>query len=475
MQIIPFFLHIFQIKFISLSQRYGKFQYKTSIVESFTMKEIPFESLALLGMTKEKVLSLDKQNLVRLMSGQRTDVLRFDFYRGGRRFLMDGKLFLKREPDSSVKALIVPVRKQIKNDFNLTGSEMIKLYTGALINKNIDGQRYLLQLDRETNEVVRARTSGIKLPFDMDSKDRERLLTGKSIQIRTETGNRSVKLDLLDERRFAFDGETRRLRYVGLYFTESDLSPDDRIKYNLKEQDVQRLLDGYKTGPVELDGHGAKGKIGLVRNEDKSVSVQVYPVRNELNNDLHLEPQQMERLKRGETVSAEIGGKIYVCQLDRETNDLLRMQKENLIPEIIRGYNLKDSDRERLLSGQSITFSDVRTGEPVTARLDLNHVRGIDIKDDANKLKVLYLAGRNAGEALDRQVPVKLERDRFIARNNLDKNNLSNTARAAFDERQKFNFDYYNPGVMSYIQTDRNRGEFMVFCRQQSQAYSLKV
>jgi hypothetical protein len=446
-------------------------------MDSFTIEEMPFETLTLLGMTREKVLNLDKQNLIRLMSGQRTDVLRFDIYHNGKRYIMDGKLLLQRNADNAVSAHIVPVRQSIKNDYNLTTDEQTKLYTGKLINKNMDGQRYILQLDRETNEVLRARTAHIKLPFDIDARDRERLLTGKSIKVQDETGRQhNIRLDLLNDRKFSYDSEQQQLRYVGTFFTKTDLNPDDIKKYHLKEADIQRLLDGHKTNLINLnDDSGVQGKLGLKRNEDQTASLEVYPVKNEINNDIALQPDQIEKLKRGELVHSEIGGKRFLVQLDRETNDLVIAQKENVVPDVIRGYELKNDDKERLVNGQSIHFSDPRTGETVSAKMNLNHVRGVELKDDTDKLRALYMAGDKAAEMLERQISNKAERDKFLSRNNLNKNDLSNFARAAFDERQKFYFDYHNPGVTAYIQTDRNRVEFLMFSRQQTTSVGMKL
>jgi hypothetical protein len=446
-------------------------------MECFLMNELPYDYLNSLGMTKERLLKLDKKNLTHLLAGQRTDVLRFDFYHNNKRHIVDGKLLLQRQADRSVQVAVIPVRKNLQNDYNLSNDEQIKLYAGKLINKNINGQRYILQLDRETNEVLRAKTANIKLPFNMDANDRERLLTGKSIKIQAETGEQyTIKLDLLNDRRFTYEGEKQQLRYVGAFFTQSDLSPENIKKYDLKEADIQRLLDGYKTELIDLkDANGVKGKLQLQRNDDKTASIQVYPVKNEINNDIKLQPDQIERLKRGELVSSEIGGKMYLVQLDKETNDLIRMQKDNVVPDIVRGYDLKDDEKQRLLNGQSIHFADPRTGETVSVKIDLNHVRGIEIKDDTNKLRALYTAGAKAGEMLGRQTKNKLERESFLKRNNLDKKDLSNSARAAFDERQKFFFDYHNPGVTAYIQTDRNRMEFLAFSKRQSVSSAIKI
>jgi hypothetical protein len=276
--------------------------------------------------------------------------LRFDFHQDGKRYIVDGKLFLQRNPDHSVSASVVPVRKSLQNDYNLTPAEQIKLYVGKLINKNIDGQRYLLQFDRETNEILRTKTANIKLPFDIDVRDRERILTGKRIKVQTETGQHNIRLDLLNDRRFSYDGEQQQVRYVGSFFAKTDLNPDDIKKYNLKEADIQRLLDGYKTNLIDLDDV-VRGKLRLRRNEDKTTSLEVYPVKNEINNDISLRPEQIEKLKRGKLVSSETGGKMFLVQLDKETNDLMRVQTDNVLPDVMRRHELKESEKQRLMNG----------------------------------------------------------------------------------------------------------------------------
>ena len=443
-------------------------------MENFSINEVPYDYLSTIGVNKGSLLKLDNLNLTRLLTGQRTDIMRFDFYQNSKRYIMDGKLLLQRNADNSVSVNVVPVRKSIKNDYNLTNDEQIKLYAGKIINKNINGQRHILQLDRETNEVLRAKTANIKIPFDIDNRDRERLLTGKSIDVHDETGRQhKIQLDLLNERRFSYNGEQQQLRYVGSFFAKTDLTPEMIKRYNLNESNIQRLLDGYKTDLIDLE-NGEKGKLGLKRNEDKTASLQVYPVKNEINNDIALRPDQIEKLKRGELVSSEIDGKMFLVQLDKETNDLIKEQIDKVVPDVIRGYNLKEDEKHRLIIGQSINFVDPRTGETISARIDLNHIRRVELKDDTNKLRTLYSAGIKANEMLD-QIPNKFERDKFLSRNNLDKNNLSNSARAAFDERQKFYFDYHNPSVTAYIQTDRNRHEALLFSQQQSATIARKI
>jgi len=442
-------------------------------MDNFSLNQLPFPTLEMVGMTKDKILSLDKHNLKRLFTGKRTDVMRFDFYTNGRRIIFDGKLLLQQNGDK-IQASIVPVRKQIQNDFDLDNNELIKLYTGKLINKNIDGQRHLLQLDRDTNEIIRAKTAHIRFPFDVGKKDREKLLNGKSVDIQTSEGIRKVRIDLLNDRGFSFDGEISRIRYFGTHFNETDLQTVNIEQFNLNEYEKQRLMDGFNTGLVELPD-GSKAKIGLDRADDKTVFMQIYPVKNEINNDIHLNQQQLEKLKLGETVVTELNGKLFLCQLDKETNELLRREMEHVVPDVIRGISLKQEDKDRLVNGQSITLINNQTGEYLTARIELNHKQGIELKDDISKLKILYNAGENVNRELEKLFPNRIERDKFLGRNNLQHSDLANSARAAFDERQKFYFDYHNPGVVGFIKTDLNRAEYMEFFQSQHVAVNLKM
>jgi len=439
-------------------------------MEIFSFNEIPFSDLQLIGLNKEKIMLFDKEELASFLSSQRTNVRRFEFYYNGKRYQLDAKLRLKRNDDNSVKVDVIPVRRQIQNDFNLTNDELLKLYAGKLINKSIDGNRCVLQLDRETCEVLCAKTSNIKLPFDIEPKEKEKLLTGKSIIIKTDSGEHSLKLDFLNPKRYAIDEEKQEMRYVGSYFTKTDI-PEN--KYNLSENNIQLILDGYKSNIINYENN--KGRLKLMRNEDKSTCFVFFPVNNEINNNLGLSHQDIEKLKRGETVMTFVEGRNFICQLDLQTNDILTTQTENLLPETIRGYKLKGEEKETLLKGLSLHFIVPSTNENVSVKLNLNHISGLEIKDDVNILRQLYMAGDKANEILEKNMKNDIQKEKFLSRNLLDKKDLANTARVSFDERQKYFFDYHNPGVVGYIKTDNNRNDFISLMQEQNKVISFKV
>lgn len=435
------------------------------VVENF-IGRIPYDELLKIGLTKSDLLKWKQEDITKFMSGHRTGVMLIAMpLEEGKNIFVDAKLLLK-EINGEVHLNIVPVRSQLKNDYSLTEQEKIKLYAGKLLSKNIEGQRYVLQLDRETNEIVRARTSDVKLPFELQPGAKEKLYAGKNIEVETTQGIKTIKLDLLNVKRYAFEDDLVEIRYPGRYFRETQLLREDIKRYKLSELDVHQLLDGYRTRLLNMPD-GEKGRLGLRRNEDGSASLERFVVKNELNNDIQLNSDEIDRLKRGEVVSSKINGKMYLVQLDKETNDLIRKQKDHILPETIRGIELKSSDKDRLLAGQTVSMKDSQTGESVSLKIDLSHMSGLSIKDDTYKLKMIYMAGKDAKKTIEKIIPNSIEREKFVIRNRLDKEDLANYARAAFDERQKFAYDWHNYGFSSYIQTDRNKWESMVFTHTQ--------
>ena len=439
-----------------------------------SIDDFPYEDLALLGMPKERVLNLDSRNVTALMQGRMTGVLPLEVRKENRSFLLDAKLQLNRL-NGKVEVAIFPVRQKIDNSqFKFSENELLKLYAGKTVQKNFEGERNFFQLDRETFNVFRAKSSEITIPFDMDTKTRERLLSGNFIEVQTEKGLRRVKLDFFSPDRFVFEGEKLNLRYYGSHFQDTELQNANTLKYNLKDTDMQRLLDGQRTGVVEPE-NGQKGKIGLHRDETGKVFMQFYPVKDSLNNDIHLDAEQLQKVQRHETVTTDIGGKVYVVQMDSETNELLRKQLAHIDISRIRGLEVSHADRERILTGQSITLKNDRTGELISARISLNHENGLEINDDRNKLKAIYSAGEKSYRMLESIFPNKVDRDGFMSRNMLHKGDLENTARAAFDLKQRIDYDFHHIGYAGVLQTDRNYAELHDFIMgQQSPVNGIK-
>lgn len=168
----------------------------------FFEKDIPYSSLEKLGISKMDILSLDKKNIEALLSGKRTNV--FDM-KGvddkGRPFELKGKISLYRNSDNRVSINIHPVRKEIKNDIGLKDDEIDKLKKGVLMPKNINGEKYLVQLDKDTNEILKVKLKNIIVPshikdVELNSEQKNRLKLGQPITIESGKEKLQVGIDL---------------------------------------------------------------------------------------------------------------------------------------------------------------------------------------------------------------------------------------------------------------------------------------
>lgn len=173
----------------------------------FKENEIPYAQFKELGITKQDIFSFKRDNLESLFAGKRTELIDI---KGtdlrGESFSFKAKLSLARREDGSVGVNIHPMRTEIKNDFDLRGKEIECLKRGELINKIVNGERFVIQLDKETNELLRARSKDITIPnrikdFKLSPSDREKLRQGKTIKVSDKD---FVSLDLNSPRGIVF-------------------------------------------------------------------------------------------------------------------------------------------------------------------------------------------------------------------------------------------------------------------------------
>ncbi|MDM8242863.1 DUF4099 domain-containing protein [Phocaeicola barnesiae] len=165
----------------------------------FKENEIPYHDLKMVGIEKSDVLSFNRENLEALTSGKRTSLLSLRFTdRNGENFNFEGKISLYRKPDGVVGLMIHPVRNSILNDMNLKDKEIESLKAGKLVAKTVQGERFLVQLDKETNELLRANMKSIRIPSYIEGEkisreQKEALKNGESIFMKSGS---EVRLDL---------------------------------------------------------------------------------------------------------------------------------------------------------------------------------------------------------------------------------------------------------------------------------------
>lgn len=170
--------------------------------EKFKESDIPYQDFAKLGYTREKIMSLPKDELEQLLSGKRTSLMTINKIDGIEQDVnIKAKFSLKRDLDGNVKLMVHPVNESIKNDIHLTTHEINKLKEGINIVKKIDDEKYMIQLDRDNNELLKVKAKDINIPthignIELSSNQREHLKQGNPITLESPDYKINVSVDL---------------------------------------------------------------------------------------------------------------------------------------------------------------------------------------------------------------------------------------------------------------------------------------
>jgi hypothetical protein len=212
----------------------------------FKEKDIPYHEFKKLGFSKEDIITkMSRDDLERLMSGKRTSLFNIQGVDSkGQDFSIMSKFSLVRKEDGSTTLHLHPVRAEIKNDIGLSDNEINRLQKGQLVAKNINGERYLVQLDKETNELLKAKTKDINVPthiqdVELNNVQRERLRKGQLITI--ESGKEKIQVGIdLDNKR-------------GLKFSNKDFEQKQKEAYDRHNPQIIGTIQTDKNRAEYLD------------------------------------------------------------------------------------------------------------------------------------------------------------------------------------------------------------------------------
>lgn len=227
-------------------------------LNKISVTEIPFHSFEKLGLSKMDVLKLDKENLEALLSGKRTGLLNIKGVDGnGEKFDLNAKVSLNRNPDNTVGILIHPIRQEIKNDINLNSKEIGKLKDGSLVSKTIEGERYLIQLDKETNELLKIKTKNINVPshikdVELNSNQKEKLKQGQVITLESGKEKLQVGIDLNNPR--------------GLKLSQEGFEKEKQIKFDRENPHINTGADKTDKNRAEFIDFHNKSKSSFKLN-----------------------------------------------------------------------------------------------------------------------------------------------------------------------------------------------------------------
>jgi hypothetical protein len=170
---------------------------------NITKDQLPVQQFERLGIQKERLHQLPKDEMHALLSGYPSNMKFLTFKDSdGNMQKVNAKLSIYQSNDGSIGLKVHPYRKEIKNDMDLSSREINKLKSGDSIQKTFKQQHYLVQLDRSINELRRIKVDSIKVAgavgsVQLSEAQKADLKSGKTISIKNSDGTeKRIKLDL---------------------------------------------------------------------------------------------------------------------------------------------------------------------------------------------------------------------------------------------------------------------------------------
>ena len=170
---------------------------------NITKEQLPVREFERLGIKKDRLHQLPKNEMHALLSGYPSHMKFLTFKdKDGVTQKVNAKLSVYQIKDGNIGLKVHPFRREIKNDMNLTQKELDKLKSGESVNKTLNRQQFLIQLDQSINELRRIKTEKIKVAGSvgntkLSAYQKADLRAGKTIIVKDSKGiEKRIKLDL---------------------------------------------------------------------------------------------------------------------------------------------------------------------------------------------------------------------------------------------------------------------------------------
>jgi primosomal replication protein N len=222
-----------------------------------SMDQVPFDKLEKVGINRDLIQKMEKQEMTDFLNGFRSDKLyTVNAKIGGEDFKIPARIRLQSKEDGSVDIKVHPIQRlNIPDEY--MGHKFSKEEKGALLNdKNLGktveltpkiGERgpFYLSIDSKTNELIPLRTSYIQIPdkikgATLSAEQKENLAAGKKVTVEGMTSK--------DDKKFSaalqIDAASRKIGF-------SDFKNEKLNKSEEAKQDKQ-----------EGKNQGAKQKVG---------------------------------------------------------------------------------------------------------------------------------------------------------------------------------------------------------------------
>ena len=175
-----------------------------------SMDQIPFEKLEKVGINRDLIQKMEKQEMTDFLNGFRSDKLyTVNAKINGEDYRIPAKIRLQSNEDGSVGIKVHPIQRlNIPDEY--MGHKFTKEEKGALLNeKNLgktieltgrDGKKdnYYLSIDSKTNELIPLRTKMIQVPekikgVTLSSEQKEKLASGQKVTVDGMMGKNEKK------------------------------------------------------------------------------------------------------------------------------------------------------------------------------------------------------------------------------------------------------------------------------------------
>ena len=185
----------------------------------FLEKEIPFDKLEKLGITRSSMQSMPKEVLEPLMEGRVTPLLMTHYKAAnGKVVSVPMKLQLQRDEDGSVLMMTYQLRKKLeRGHVKVTNQEAKKLRDGEVLRKEVkengQKQRKYVQLDHDTNSLMLRNTASVKVgerlremekikDIELGTNQKKAALEGKPVELAVGDQKVTVGVDLREPQGF---------------------------------------------------------------------------------------------------------------------------------------------------------------------------------------------------------------------------------------------------------------------------------
>ena len=212
---------------------------------NITKEQLPVQEFERLGIKKDRLHQLPKDEMHALLSGYPSNMKFLTFKdKNGAIQKVNAKLSVYQTADGTIGLKVHPFRREIKNNMNLNQKEIDKLKSGESVNKTLNRQQFLVQLDQSINELRRIKIERIKVAGAVGStklseNQKADLKSGKVIILKDSKGiEKRIKLDLSSPSGISIEGQSQKL---GKHKTSAQSSGENQESRDHRQQDHIRL------------------------------------------------------------------------------------------------------------------------------------------------------------------------------------------------------------------------------------------